>query len=591
MITNNHDVEEVKSAANGRWKDILPSLTGIDATLLDEKNHPCPKCGGTDRFRCLDANAGVLFCNQCFNGKNGDGIAAIQWLTGWKFPEALQAVAESLNLPGSLNGHATNGKARGAAAKPSSNAKAKRDDKPKGKPFATADKAKVVCVEGMRKCSYEPGGEWAYLNADGKAVAWVLRFDKPGVPKEYRPVSLHDDGWYIKDPPGLWPLYQLPAMLKAGLVFVPEGEKAADAVRSIELTATASAHGSQSASKSDWTPLAGKEVVILPDHDHAGEQYAEQVTTILLSLDPPAVVKIIRLPGLPEKGDFVEWLAAQPHPSDHDEVCNALLKLVEAAEPVVLNVPATIAPAVDRHAAGDESETTHIVDEPWPAPPCEAAFHGVAGDIVRLIEPHSEADPVALLIQLLVVMGNICGRHRYCQVESTRHYPNLFAVLVGSSSTGRKGTAGDNVIHLIQQVDPVWAADRKISGLVSGEGVTWNVRDPVEASPGVKPDDGVRDKRLMAYESEFSSVLKCKGRESNTLGEVLRQAWDSGNLRISSKNSPARATNAHVSLIGHITGEGVRGEVSERGLACPVKPGRTAAISLRPRAARAERTG
>lgn len=57
--------------------------------------------------------------------------------------------------------------------------------------------------------------------------------------------------------------------------------------------------------------------------------------------------------------------------------------------------------------ADDESETTILVDEPWPALPHEDAFHGVAGDIVRLIEPHSEADPVALLLQLLVVMGNI----------------------------------------------------------------------------------------------------------------------------------------------------------------------------------------
>ncbi len=212
----------------------------------------------------------------------------------------------------------------------------------------------------------------------------------------------------------------------------------------------------------------------------------------------------------------------------------------------------------DGHSAEDESETTHIVDEPWPTPPCEAAFHGVAGDIVRLIKPHSEADPVALLLQLLVVMGNIPGRHRFSQVESTRHYANLFGVLVGSSSTGRKGTAGDHIMRLIQQVDSVWAADRKISGLVSGEGVTWNVRDPIEASPGVKPDDGITDKRLMAYESEFSSVLKCKSRDSNTLGEVLRQAWDSGNLRISSKNSPARATHAHISVMGHITGEELR---------------------------------
>ncbi len=104
------DAADVKSVASGRWTIILPSLAGIDAAVLDEKKHPCAKCGGTDRFRCRDADTGALFCNQCFNTKNGDGFAAIQWLTGWTFPEALQAVAESLNLPGSRNGHVTNGK-------------------------------------------------------------------------------------------------------------------------------------------------------------------------------------------------------------------------------------------------------------------------------------------------------------------------------------------------------------------------------------------------------------------------------------------------------------------------------------------------
>ena len=211
----------------------------------------------------------------------------------------------------------------------------------------------------------------------------------------------------------------------------------------------------------------------------------------------------------------------------------------------------------------DDSETTHIVEEPWPASLHPDAFHGVAGEIVGKIEPHTEADPVALLIQLLVVVGNVLGRHCYCWVESTRHYANLFGVLVGSSSTGRKGTAGDHVNRLIQQVDPDWFSERLLSGLVSGEGVIWNVRDATEKQVGGREaggrvDDGISDKRLMIYESEFSSALKAKGRDSNTLSEVLRQCWDSGRLRTAAKNSPAKATDAYVSLIGHITPEELR---------------------------------
>jgi hypothetical protein len=66
-------------------------------------------------------------------------------------------------------------------------------------------------------------------------------------------------------------------------------------------------------------------------------------------------------------------------------------------------------------------------------------------------------------------------------------------------------------------------------------------------------DEGVPDKRLLAIEEEFSAVLKVAARERNTISDVLRRAWDHGDLRTMTKNSPARATGAHVTVIGHIT--------------------------------------
>jgi hypothetical protein len=66
-------------------------------------------------------------------------------------------------------------------------------------------------------------------------------------------------------------------------------------------------------------------------------------------------------------------------------------------------------------------------------------------------------------------------------------------------------------------------------------------------------DPGVEDKRLLVVEAEFASVLKVAKREGNTVSVQVRQAWDSGNLRLLNKNSPLRATGAHISIIGHIT--------------------------------------
>lgn len=95
-----YDKDTVRQAAVGRWADLLASLGGVDAATLDGRHHPCPRCGGTDRFRALDdfAETGAVLCNQCFASKNGDGFAAVGWLTGQGFAESLAAVAERLGV-------------------------------------------------------------------------------------------------------------------------------------------------------------------------------------------------------------------------------------------------------------------------------------------------------------------------------------------------------------------------------------------------------------------------------------------------------------------------------------------------------------
>jgi hypothetical protein len=92
------DKDEIAVAAQGRWIEILSTVGGISTDMLDNRHHGCHKCGGSDRFRVIDIDVGALFCNQCFNKKNGDGFAAIQWLCDVKFTEALKLVAEFLGF-------------------------------------------------------------------------------------------------------------------------------------------------------------------------------------------------------------------------------------------------------------------------------------------------------------------------------------------------------------------------------------------------------------------------------------------------------------------------------------------------------------
>ena len=176
---------------------------------------------------------------------------------------------------------------------------------------------------------------------------------------------------------------------------------------------------------------------------------------------------------------------------------------------------------------------------------------------MRIIEPSSEADPVALLLQILVAFGNCAGRAAHFTVEGDRHYTNINAVLVGQTSKGRKGTSWSQTKRLFDQADENWSASCIQHGLSTGEGLIWAVRDA-----GTE-HNAVDDKRLLIVESEFGKVLKVTTRQGNTLSPVVRQAWDSGDLRILTRSNPAKATEVHISIIGHITAQELRRNLTE----------------------------
>jgi len=149
---------------------------------------------------------------------------------------------------------------------------------------------------------------WVYQDADCNPVGVVVRWDRPGGQKDICPVSWTPAGWMIGGMPTPRPLYQLPALTGAQRVYITEGEKAADAVISLGLIATTSPHGSQAASSADWSALAAKQVVILPDNDEPGEKYAEDVVAELAKLTPTPTVKVLHLDKLPRGGDAFDFI-------------------------------------------------------------------------------------------------------------------------------------------------------------------------------------------------------------------------------------------------------------------------------------------
>jgi len=204
-----------------------------------------------------------------------------------------------------------------------------------------------------------------------------------------------------------------------------------------------------------------------------------------------------------------------------------------------------------------------------------AALHGLAGRITKTIDPYSEADPVATLAHLLGALGNVIGPRPHCQVLHDRHPARLYQAIVGESGTGRKGLSWSAPRHLLDRVAPDWSRDCVHSGLSSGEGLIQHVRDPrrehqavrehgrVSGYQEVMVDHGVADKRAFVIEAELAAVFKRMAGDGNSLSAVLRDAWDDRVLRTMTKNSPLRATGAHVSLVGHITSEELQLNLTE----------------------------
>ena len=234
-------------------------------------------------------------------------------------------------------------------------------------------------------------------------------------------------------------------------------------------------------------------------------------------------------------------------PMDDDEVCG-IARSIGSYPP----------------AAPDHNDDLEVEIEDWPARANVDAFYGIAGDLVAVFSPHTEGDPNAILIQILVLAGNCIGRGPHCVIEGRAHFTNESVVLVGNTGSGRKGTAEGRARQPFRAIEAEWERDRILGGSSTGEGLIHAVRDArIEKQPikekgrivgyqEVEVDPGVSDKRLVLLESEFARVLQVSQREGSTLSETLRRAWDGTKLEVLTR-APYKATDTHVSIIGHIT--------------------------------------
>jgi DNA primase len=250
----------------------------LKANGAAEREGPCPICGGEDRFS-INIPKQVFNCRGC--GKGGDVIAMVQYLDGTDFNTACEVLT---------------GEPRPSSATPA----APRKVVTAQFEYHDHNGAIAFAVERIE-----------FRNPDGSPV-----LTKDGKPKKtFRQKRPDPDrpGEWIRNVEGA-PIvpYRLPELIEAIAngyrVVIVEGEAKADLLRSWNVPATCCAGGGKKWHAEHSAFLAGADAAILPDNDDAGREHADAVAESLQGI--ATSVRVLELPGLPPKGDVIDWAAA-----------------------------------------------------------------------------------------------------------------------------------------------------------------------------------------------------------------------------------------------------------------------------------------
>ena len=177
--------------------------------------------------------------------------------------------------------------------------------------------------------------------------------------------------------------------------------------------------------------------------------------------------------------------------------------------------------------------------------PESAAFSGLPGDVVRALEPHTEADPAAILVTFLAHFGAMVGSTAETHAGSATHPPAIYAANIGRTSRSRKGTSEREVSALMTHVEEDWERRHRVGGFGSGEAFIQHAAE----NPG---------EAIYMVESEFARVLAVASREGSSASSVLRGAWDFTRLEHRIRKQTYDAPPAPVSMVAHITADELR---------------------------------
>lgn len=317
------DKHEVKAAAENQWAEILSSVCGIDPLYLDGVHHDCPKCGGQDRFRFIDPAAGACLCNQCFDKKNGDGLAAVQHFCDCDFPSALRLVAEHLGIT------PTNGK-------------------PDVDVVETVCRQKRIPVDAFRQFGAAPA------QRGNLTVARLPVYNEQGEPHSHFDLALDNGKGLFKKGKGCSGMFFPGRLPQAGEMWLlAEGPK--DAAALVGLGFSAAGMPTKELATKYARLFRNVHVVIVPDRDAPGEDGAQKTAGRLCRV--AASVRVATLPAefRETKGDDVRDVLAR---QDGEQL---LRRAIEDARPWESQATASGEPISNATIEVDEEENRHAV--------------------------------------------------------------------------------------------------------------------------------------------------------------------------------------------------------------------------------------
>lgn len=291
-------------------------------------------------------------------------------------------------------------------------------------PTQTFSCAEAVLRELERR--YGPmSNRWDYSNAAGEHVGITYRRDRSNrQPKIIRHAwrTADGQGWLLKGGPKPHPLLYLPDILRSeqdSVVIVCEGEPATDAARLCGFTATTSAGGAQRARHTDWSPLHGRDVVVLPDANVPGERYARDVAALATAAGARSV-RVVKLSdewkAIPDGGDLCDVL--QQTGGDCTGVRTQLNKLIEACPPIEI-----------------EPMIIPVLPEEFVPFPIDLLPRTVRDYVVGIADAIG-CDPAFVVLPTLSMLASAIGTTCQIQLKGVwLEYPTLWIVIVAPSGS------------------------------------------------------------------------------------------------------------------------------------------------------------